>query len=731
MFSLTPGVRSLGYKCYFMKKLLLFYFLTVGFITTIFAGQVPLQDAKRVAVNFYYERVNQYWPTSYSNLSIDKTFIQAEEGIPVYYIFTFPVKGFIIVSASDRIRPVLGYSFDGIYDEKNLPPQFTAWVGQYSRQIRYAIDRKILPAPGIMDEWDHYLTQDPSKLKIFHSERGVSPFTVTKWNQDTWYNEMCPADPGGPGGHTFAGCVPTAIGQIMYYYRWPDHGTGSYSYTDSIYGVLSANFDTTWYQWNNMTNFISSTNPGISRLLYHIGVSCDLKYGPGGSGMYNHKAAYAFRTFFKYSPQTQYVFRDSTNLNWDSLIITHLDRKMPLYYAGWSLPNVNGHAFVCDGYQDTLYFHFNFGWGGNSDGYYYLDNLTPGGNNFNLAQELVINIFPDTSQYTYPPYCSNNTTLKFKEGSMTDGSGPVSNYLPHSSCEWIIDPQTQEDSISFIKLMFDAIKSNPGDMVTVYDGGNTSAPVLGQYSGDTLPPVITSNSNKILLRFTSDMGPCAPGWSATYATGAPIWCEGFKTITADTAVITDGSYGFNYKNNSTCMWQLMPEHQAGKSLTISFRSFDTDPNDSLIFYDLDNTNYPLAKFSGHYDTASLPAPVTSPGGKMFVLFKTNASVTGKGWEFYYPKSNLGIVEKNKPASLTIYPNPASDEINVQFILDKKSPVRMELTALTGEAVWIDDQQCSMGWNKHTIHIPGTYSGIFLLKVSTALTTDIRKILIMR
>lgn len=95
--------------------------------------------------------------------------------------------------------------------------------------------------------------------------------------------------------------------------------------------------------------------------------------------MYNHKAAYAFRTYFKYAPETQYVFRDSTNMNWDSLLVAHLDRKMPLYYAGWSVPNVNGHAFVCDGYQGTGYYHFNFGWGGSYNGYYYTQNLTPGG----------------------------------------------------------------------------------------------------------------------------------------------------------------------------------------------------------------------------------------------------------------------------------------------------------------------------------------------------------------
>ncbi len=155
-----------------------------------------------------------------------------------------------------------------------------------------------------------------------------------------------------------------------------------------------------------MTNSVQEQNDAVAELLFHLGVSVDMDYGPTGSGMWNHKAAYSLRTYFNYSPETQYLYRDSTNLDWDSVIVAHLDQKIPMYYAGWSVPNINGHAFIIDGYQTEDYFHFNWGWGGSYDGYFYLDNLVPGGNNFNLAQELVINCYPDTINYSYPYYCS-------------------------------------------------------------------------------------------------------------------------------------------------------------------------------------------------------------------------------------------------------------------------------------------------------------------------------------
>ena len=47
----------------------------------------------------------------------------------------------------------------------------------------------------------------------------------------------------------------------------------------------------------------------------------------------------------------------------------------PVLY--WGSGNVS-HCFVCDGYRSNGYYHFNWGWGGLSDGYFLLDVLNPG-----------------------------------------------------------------------------------------------------------------------------------------------------------------------------------------------------------------------------------------------------------------------------------------------------------------------------------------------------------------
>jgi hypothetical protein len=708
-----------------MKKVTTFFYIILfGLSLSSFAKKVEISDAKLVGKNFFYERINQYRNVSYSSLVIKEAFTEMKNGIPVYYIFNFNDTGYIVVAADDAVPPILAYSFESSYSENEQPPQFTAWMQQYARQIEFAINGNKDSGIKTKQEWSQLSTNDPQKLSVFKG-REVQPFTTSKWNQNAPYNCMCPADPAGPGGHALAGCVPTAMGQIMYYYRWPETGIGSYTYTDSTYGVQSVDFGSATYKWNNMKNSISKANTGIGELLYHLGVSCDLVYGPGASGMYNHKAAYSLRTYFKYSPQTQYVFRDSTTLDWDSLIIAHLDRRMPLYYAGWSVPNINGHAFVCDGYQDSLFFHFNFGWGGSNNGYFYLDNLTPGGNNFNLAQELIINCYPDTVNFNYPVYCKGTTdTLRYREGTIVDGSGPLNDYQSPASCSWILMPQDDEDSVSSITLTFDSFDTGPGDSVIIHDGGLENSPVIGSFSGETLPSSVTSSGNTVLIRFKATSGQPATGWSLTYTTKIPTWCSGTTTITSDTSEFSDGSFRFNYHNSSSCKWKLLPEK--GDTLTIYFRSFDTEPDfDVLKIYDLDTQSL-LASISGHYDEGALPEPVVSPGGKMLLVFTTNSSVSGKGWEIYYPKSTLGISE-NSIHDLKIYPNPANDFVNVSFYNEKSKEATIDFYSASGQLLKSENYRVSPGFFNASIGTESLPNGLYLLRIATDREVLLRKI----
>jgi hypothetical protein len=711
-----------------MKRLFLLPALLFHSGIFLLAGGISLPDAGKTAISFLGERISRFRPEGSAEITVQETFTVSMEEMAVYYAINISPSGYVIVSGDDRVKPVLAYSYDSRYDPENLPPQFIAWLKQYALQIRHAVKEDLPASPEIKKEWDRLLSGLPDRELLQGGGKSVEPLIFSTWNQNSPYNAFCPADPAGPGGHAYAGCVPTAMGQVMYYYRWPYSGTGSYSYEDPPYGILSVNYDSATYDWNSMSNSAGLENPAIAKLLYHLGVSCDLQYGPDGSGMYNHKAAYALRTFFKYSPETQYVYRDSTTLAWDSILIAHLDRKMPMYYAGWSVPNINGHAFVCDGYQGTDYFHFNFGWGGQADGYFYLDNLTPGGNNFNLAQEVIINCYPDTVNHSYPVYCTGSTELNSLHGSIEDGSGPTKDYQPGSSCSWLIRPVAENDSIKSITLSFNRFETDTAAQVTLYDGATESSPVLAVFSGNSVPPAITGTASSMLITFSpSGSSPGAGGWFATYSSNIPVWCSGMKTIVSDTADFSDGSNQFNYHNNSSCRWRLISA--SGNPLTIYFRSFDTEPeNDFLLIFD-PITKDTLAVVSGHYDSTNLPPPVTSVSDTMFLIFITNDSVTARGWEIYYPKSSAGTGETIPSLHMTIYPNPADNQVRVSWLSPVQSDFRISVWTLQGQLVSSREHRSRPGKNTLALDLSSLSEGIYFIEVQSSGSVARQKLVI--
>ncbi|MBK8966523.1 MAG: hypothetical protein IPM36_07540 [Lewinellaceae bacterium] len=98
-------------------------------------------------------------------------------------------------------------------------------------------------------------------------------------------------------------------------------------------------------------------------------------------------------------------------------------------------------------------------------------------------------------------------------GTITDGSGSK-NYTNDLSCSWTITPT----NAVAVTLNFTEFNTESGfDFVRVYNGTNANAPLLGEFSGTSLPPTLTANSGKMYLTFTSDELSTRPGWSAGYS----------------------------------------------------------------------------------------------------------------------------------------------------------------------------------------------------------------------
>jgi len=713
-----------------MKTLTTTLVIFLALLSSTQAQQVTEEMATTVARNFLYEKFNQYVkPVDYSLVNVREKLNRTEGDQTLLYIFNMSPAGFVIVSGQQTMTPVVGYSCEHSYRADNQPPNVHYWIGQYAEQVKLAMDGQFQPNETTTTRWGRYL--DPGFLyqDIAPAETTVGPLLTSLWDQGWPYNYYCPeTSTGGSGGHTWAGCVATAIAQVAYYWRWPDHGRGHSSYIPSLhpeYGVQSANYEETWYKFHEMVDDPSTVNTAIAMYLYQWAVALRMNFDPGGSAPDStilDPGMDSLYYYFKMFPYT-WLYRDSIpDEEWKTILMGWLDKDCPVYYGGNVESGEVGHAFVCDGYQDSVYFHFNLGWGGSSNGYYTIDNIL----GYNYGQIMPSMNVPDTIQFPYPSYATGCDTLAALEGSLTDGSGPVNDYLNNMHVTWLIDPQTDEDSVSFIRLNVRRLSTaGSGDRLIIHDGGSVAAPVLADLWGDTIPPALASSGNQVFIEFITDASGTGPGFLVDYHVELPDYCQSMAAVIDSSCHIFDGSGRFHYHNSTMCKWRLEPAG-CDSSLTLRFSWFDTEPeNDYLEIYDLE-TQTLLAKYSGHYTEP--PAPVTSPSGTMFLIFRTNNSITANGWEAYYGDVT-GISETEFFRNMVIIPNPVMETAKVEYVLNIRSSVRLEMINTLGNVVWREEVgEQSPGKHAANLDFRHLPSGIYLVRLKAGSHSVVKRII---
>jgi hypothetical protein len=474
-----------------------------------------------------------------------------------------------------------------------------------------------------------------------------------------------------------------------------------------------------------MLNSVPTQNIPVATLLWHAGISVDMMYSPGGSGAYSDDAVTAMINNFKYHTNTTLLYKDNYSEDaWANVLKDNLNQKRPMYYHGFGS---GGHAFNVDGYQGTNYFHFNWGWSGSYNGYYYLTNLNPGGSNFTNGQGAIVNLYPDTNLYNYPAYCTGQVVLTSMKGTFEDGSGPVIDYQNNADCGWLISPESSSDSIDYITITFNRFSVEPGDVVNIYQGSSTTDSLVASLSGDNLPPAVVVNSSKALITFSSNSTGTKSGWYASYVAHSMVWCNGTTTITDNQGTVSDGSLYFNYKNKSVCRWKILPDNNG--PVTFTFTSLKTEPgNDVVKIYDY-GTEQLLGEFSGNYSSAGLPGPVTANSGKMFIMFTTNNTVNDQGWEGTFSTYPVGTNDLQYLSNAQIYPNPVKDLLKISLFSEKKQMLQTEILSLEGKSLFHESTRLVTGTNQLQVYVSGIPTGVYILRLTSDQESVTRKVII--
>jgi len=381
-----------------MIKLKLFLLL---FVFSFFANaqKVTINNAETVAKNFYYEHTG----VKQNSIIIENVIPYTNGKDVTFYIFDIVENnGFVIVSAEYAYEPIIGYSDNSIFKLQGIPENIKSLFNEYSKKITFVRNNKIKATKNTVDLWKKYNVSYNS----FVPNKNINDVLLEtgNWNQDGGYDDWLPtSDEGTPA----VGCVATAMGEILNYWKYPSQGTGSTSYWSSFSSqVLSVNFAESIYPWNLMDND-NVGNDFEALISYHCGVAVHMSYdvsANGGSGSYvaygSNSALNAFQNYFKYNSST-ISFQDKSDYsdtNWKQLLKTEINNGRPILYRGTS--SEGGHAFVCDGYNNSDYFHYNFGWGGYDNGYFSINDV----NGFNSNNGAIVGIQPSEEvSYLNPP----------------------------------------------------------------------------------------------------------------------------------------------------------------------------------------------------------------------------------------------------------------------------------------------------------------------------------------
>lgn len=391
--------------------------LLVLLAATTAARPITTDEAKTVALRWMLLHGNgesgDHAVASVHPFSIDN--------VLVYRIVNLLPSGVVVVSGDDIAVPVLMYSGQGGYDGQQLPIALGELLDNAGRDILQALREGVAADERIAAMWRELLQTGMGKRSMLGGGgmgvMNVAPLLGTTWNQTFPYNQYCPAtSTGGSGGYTYVGCVATAMAQIMKFHNAPATGQGSHSYVHPTYGLQSADFGSTTYQWANMPASINAQSStaakhAVAELSYHCGVAVDMDYGPSGSGATIQDARSALVNYFRYNSSASYVAKSSYSASaWLSMLTGELNAGRPVIYRGMNSVGQDGHAFIVDGYQGTDYFHFDFGWGGYLNGYCYLNDITPGSNDFSYYQAMVKGIVPLTIAAPTLATPANNAT---------------------------------------------------------------------------------------------------------------------------------------------------------------------------------------------------------------------------------------------------------------------------------------------------------------------------------
>ena len=309
-----------------------------------------------------------------------------DEPDTLMYVFNYEDNaGFAVVSANRATEELIAVTEQGNYvaSEETGNGGFDLYMDlaeEYVRSVKNEKSNVVTNGDGPVDMCELiHVNQE----RIIYS---YGPYTNTRWGQWYPYNMYCITDDGDT---IAAGCLTAAVAQTISYYEYPAQITIDY---DGDSSILPLNWNAIKkHKTPVLCTCAEAEHETIGKMFRQIGEELGINYGDSISGASkdNIKGTFEFLgyTCDNYQPYKVDVVKESLS-------------KGRLVYILGVTSNREGHAWVIDGfkYVETIeieysrntvtgemtelwrdtpeynyYNHFNWGWNGDSNGYFLVD----------------------------------------------------------------------------------------------------------------------------------------------------------------------------------------------------------------------------------------------------------------------------------------------------------------------------------------------------------------------
>jgi len=394
--------------------------------------------------------------SGWSRRSIKRLNHVTSGGETIGYSVALEPSGYYLVPSDDELPPWKLRAEEGTFED--LPPGLISVL-----KLELAEDRQALlnlkkanrsPNAKFHEQW--------KALQGVGDSTGTNPLPTgtsgvylltTTWDQGDPYNLYCPTASGGPGGRAWAGCTACALSQVLRYRAQPSAVAQDYTYTDSsgacqgTHSISDAGMGP--YDWGDMPTSASTGSTiaqeqAIGQLMYHAAVALNSDFEYNGTSASPSYVPFVLRTYFGYTCADYQSKSSYTSSQWYNMIASDIDSNKPVFYAMWQADGSDGHAVVCDGYQNGNEIHLNLGWSGSYNAWYNIDSVLVGGYTWTI-HGAVFGITPpvSTTQYTINSSAGVNGSID-PSGVLTNNAGenrtftayPNANYVVN---EWLLD----------------------------------------------------------------------------------------------------------------------------------------------------------------------------------------------------------------------------------------------------------------------------------------------------